>query len=419
MDRQSLTSTMDDTTGIVSREHRPVFRQMNYGLLRHYYSLDCILTKLLNKPLADKHTDLRILLLLGLYQIQYMDIPAHACVDETVNTTRQLGKSWARGLVNGVLRRFIREREYLAELLSENEVYGFDHPQWLIEKIQQSWPSMAESILRANNHQAPMTLRVNTRQINRSDYLALLNSHHIAGNVCQFSNTGITLQNARDVTLLPGFNSGWVSVQDEAAQLAADVLALEPEQTVLDACAAPGGKSSHILEHMPDVSLICLELDSRRIHRIQENLTRLGLATNAEIILGDASQPDDWWNGDHFDRILLDAPCSATGIIRRHPDIKMLRKESDIDKLAQQQLLLLKSLWPLLKKDGILVYSTCSILPEENDIPVHIFLSQTTDASELTFNADWGVKTEHGRQLFPREQGHDGFFYARLRKNHN
>lgn len=413
-DRQSLTTAMFDISPTVPDESKPIYQQMNYGLLRHYYSLDLMLSKLLKKPLADKHIDLKILLLLGLYQIEYMNIPLHACVNEAVNATRLLGKNWATGLVNGVLRQYIRQRENFTEQFTENAVFQFDHPDWLIKKIQQSWPEQAESILKTNNQQAPMTLRVNSTLITRADYLAELRSLNIQARLCQFAASGITLDSAQDVTSLPGFEKGCISVQDEASQLAMETLKLEHHQSVLDACAAPGGKSCHILESMPDIDLVSLELDAQRINRISENMARLGLS--ADIVLGDAQQPDKWWNGKQFDRILLDAPCSATGIIRRHPDIKLLRKESDIDKLALQQLALLESLWPLLKRDGLLVYSTCSILPEENYRPIHIFLSQTPDASELSIEANWGLRTEHGRQLFPVKHGHDGFYYARLHK---
>jgi len=414
-DKQSLSVAMNDITPAVAEERKAIYQQMNYGLLRHYYSLELILSKLLKKPLADKHIDLKILLLLGLYQIEYMKTPTHACVNEAVNTTRLLGKNWATGLVNGVLRQYIRQRESISEQLAEDPVFKFDHPDWLVKKIQSSWPDQAESILRTNNQQAPMTLRVNLTQVSRPDYIKELSSRNISSLPCEFSAAGITLDSPLDVTSLPGFEDGRVSVQDEASQLAEGILKLKSNQSALDACAAPGGKSCHILESMPDIDLVSLELDAQRSDRIRENMTRLGLSAN--IVLGDARQPDNWWTGQQFDRILLDAPCSATGIISRHPDIKLLRKESDIDKLALQQLTLLVSLWPLLKRDGILVYSTCSILPEENSQPIHNFLSQTPDASELSIEANWGLKTEHGRQLFPVKHGHDGFYYARLHKN--
>jgi 16S rRNA (cytosine967-C5)-methyltransferase len=414
-DQRSLTGAMRDVTPLIDDEHKPVFLQMNFGLLRHYHSLDLILSKLLEKPLPNKHTDLKILLLLGLYQIEYMRTPSHACVNEAVNTTRLLGKNWATGLVNGVLRRYTREKESIGEQLAESTVFQFDHPNWLIKKIQHSWPNQAESILAINNQQAPMTLRVNLKRVSRRDYLEELRSHNIKALPCQISASAITLDSARDVSLLPGFEDGCVSVQDEASQLAVDMLELQHNQSVLDACAAPGGKSCHMLEFMPDIRLVSLELDKQRSNRINDNMARLGLSANT--VVGDARQPESWWNGQQYDRILLDAPCSATGIIRRHPDIKLLRRESDIDKLALQQLTLLESLWPLLKRDGMLVYSTCSILSEENDGPIQNFLTQTPDATGLSIKSDWGLKTKHGCQLFPVKHGHDGFYYARLHKS--
>jgi 16S rRNA (cytosine967-C5)-methyltransferase len=414
-DEQSLSATMQSIAPSVADERRPVFQQMCFGLLRHYCSLEMILSRLLAKPLANKHTDLKILLLLGLYQIDYMKTPAHACVNEAVSATRLLGKHWASGLVNGVLREYIRQKDSIAEELAENPVFQFDHPHWLIRRIQQAWPDRAESILSTNNQQAPMNLRVNLMRISRQNYLKELQSHNIPARPCQFSAFGLTLDTARDVSLLPGFDEGWVSVQDEASQLAVAMLALEHDHSVLDACAAPGGKSCHILEFMPEVDLVSLEVDEQRSQLIGDNMARLGL--RASILVGDARQPKSWWSGRLFDRILLDAPCSATGIIRRHPDIKLLRRESDIDKLAHQQLTLLESLWPLLKRDGILVYSTCSILPEENDGPIRDFLNQTPDATELPIESKWGQKTGLGRQLFPATNAHDGFYYARLHKN--
>jgi len=345
-----------------------------------------------------------------------MRTPSHACVNEAVNTTLLLGKKWATGLVNGVLRQYLRQRDSIREELAASKVFQFDHPNWLLDKIQGSWPDRADSIMAMNNQQAPMTLRVNLMRVSRPDYLKELNSLNIKAAPCQFSAAGIILDSALDVSLLPGFEDGWVSVQDEASQLAVEVLRLEGHHSVLDACAAPGGKSCHMLESTSNIGLVCLELDEQRSKRIAENMVRLGLSAN--VIVGDAEQPDTWWTGQPFDRILVDAPCSATGIIRRHPDIKLLRRESDIDKLALQQLTLLESLWPLLKRDGILVYSTCSILPQENDGPIQIFLSHTPDASELSIESDWGLKTRHGRQLFPVAHGHDGFYYARLHKNH-
>lgn len=231
---------------------------------------------------------------------------------------------------------------------------------------------------------------------------------------CQYSPDGVTLDTAMDVNLIPGFDAGWFSVQDEASQLAACLLDLAPGFSALDACAAPGGKSCHLLETESNLELLCLEIDALRLGKISENLQRLGLS--AKIIHGDARTPGGWWNGQQFDRILLDAPCTATGIIRRHPDIKLLRKPSDVDKLAGQQSALLSSVWPLLKKDGLLVYSTCSILPQENHLTVAGFLDHTPDASELQLDEKWGIRMPVGRQLLPVTNAHDGFYYARLQK---
>lgn len=413
-DGRSLTAAITEVEANLSFDHRPVFRQMSYGLLRHYFSLDEILNLLLAKPLAKKHFDLKCLLLLGIYQLKYMQTPQHACVDEAVKTTRTLGKAWAKGLVNGVLRQYIRQHEALATQLAENNLYKYDHPHWLRKKIQHSWPEQADAIMLENNRQAAMTLRINTHKVSREEYIKALAKQGIASIACQFSPYGISLESAQDITTLPGFVEGHISVQDEASQLAVPLLDLQPEYSVLDACAAPGGKSCHILEAMPGIDLVSIDSDDQRALRIKDNMDRLGVS--ATIITADALQPEKWWSGEQFDRILLDAPCSATGIIRRHPDIKLLRKESDIDKLASQQTALLESLWPLLKRNGILVYSTCSILIEENYKPIQSFLSRTPDAKELTIDAEWGMAVELGRQLFPVMNAHDGFFYARLCK---
>jgi 16S rRNA (cytosine967-C5)-methyltransferase len=413
-DQQSLTAAIEMSNVKISAEHIPRYQQMCYGLLRHYYSLQSILTSLLTKPLPAKHLDIKLVLLLGLYQILHMKVPDHAAVNQSVEMSKALGKNWAGGLVNAVLRRFLREQSECIANLENDPVFHSDHPRWLIANIQSAWPQQSEAIFVSNNHQAPLTLRVNRQAISRENFLGALAAAGIISQPCYFSSDGVTLQVPMDVSSIPGFTEGWFSVQDEASQIAAGLLNLTSSLSVLDACAAPGGKSCHILESAPGINLLSLEVDSNRSLRIVENAKRLGLA--AQVVQGDALTPQSWWSGQQFDRILLDAPCTATGIIRRHPDIKLLRKSSDVDKLASQQSALLGCLWPLLKKDGLLVYSTCSILPEENHLPVTNFISHTADAVEMEISETWGIRMPVGRQLLPVVDGHDGFYYARLRK---
>ncbi len=413
-DQQSLTASTDITIALVGSEDRPLYRQLCFGLLRQYWSLHKIASLLVTKPLAAKHADIELLILLGLYQIEYLSIPDHASVSQTVEVTSALRKSWAKGLVNGVLRKFIRDRSAIIARLEEDPVFRFGHPDWLIRMVKQAWPNQYADILEENNRQAPLTLRVNRWKCTRDSFMSALLEAGIKSTPCQFSSDGVTLDAPLDIKRIPGFENGWFSVQDEASQLAAGLLDLSPGLSVLDACAAPGGKSCHILESSSNLDLLCLEIDDQRLARISENLQRLEL--DARVTPGDALAPDHWWNGQQFDRILLDAPCTATGIIRRHPDIKLLRKSSDIDKLVGQQSALLASVWSLLKKDGLLVYSTCSILPQENHLTVAGFLGRTNDASEVKLDEHWGIEMPVGRQLLPVANGNDGFYYARLRK---
>jgi 16S rRNA (cytosine967-C5)-methyltransferase len=281
--------------------------------------------------------------------------------------------------------------------------------------IEDAWATGADQIIAANNHQAPMTLRVNALRSSRDSYIAQLADAEIQCSETPYSTTGILLAAATDVSQLPEFATGAVSVQDEAAQLAAPLLMLKPGQTVLDACCAPGGKTCHIAESAPDLAkLVAVDLEPRRLTRVEENLQRLGL--EAEIIAADAGDLQQWWDGQRFDRILIDAPCSASGVIRRHPDIKILRKPADIAKLSAIQLQLVNQLWQTLNTGGILLYATCSVLPDENDQVIRQFLAANADASLLTIEADWGTKTDCGRQLFPKINGNDGFYYSRLQK---
>jgi len=346
----------------------------------------------------------------------HMRIAEYAIINETVSAVGNLNRPWAKGLVNAVLRNFQRQQQDILDKEAENLVFQTAHPKWLLKKINDAWPSeIASQIIKANNQRAPMTLRVNGLHTSREDYLSTLEDAGIVASATDYSAQGVLLETPRDVTELPGFSDGYISVQDEAAQLAAHLLLLGSGQRVLDACCAPGGKTCHILESQPDLtSLLAIDLEPRRLVRVTENLERLGL--EAELKAADANNLDSWWDGNAFDRILLDAPCSATGVIRRHPDIKILRKPADIDKLASIQTQILVSLWQTLKPGGILLYATCSVLPAENDQIIRAFITSQDDAQLMPIDAIWGIATDHGRQLFPLENGNDGFYYSRLKK---
>ncbi len=384
-------------------------------MLRYYPRLSYLAAQLLNKPLKRKDLDVQQLILIGLYQLIYLKVPAHAAVAETVAATRLLGKDWAAGLVNALLRGFQRGAEQLLAQADADPVARYAHPQWWLTQLQNDWPAHWQDILDANNQRPPMTLRVNAQRGSRDDYAAQLLSVGIIAHPLPQAPQALTLGKPVDVAKLPGFSEGAVSVQDAAAQLAAPLLDLAPGLRVLDACAAPGGKTAHLLESEPHLHVQALDSDAQRLTRVQETMERLQLT--ADLRHGDAARPQDWWDRQPFERILLDAPCSGSGVIRRHPDIKLLRTAQDIATLAQQQQCLLDALWPLLAQGGILLYATCSVLMAENQHNLARFLAAHSDAREQPIAADWGHIQTPGRQLLPGENGMDGFYYARLMKH--
>lgn len=391
---------------------RALVQECCYGVLRWYPTLTFLRDRLLDRPLKAKEQQVNALLLVGLYQLRYLRVPDHAAVAETVAATEMLKKPWARGLVNAVLRGYLRQRDTLESALGDDPVATAAHPAWLLTRLQQDWPQDWPAIITANNSHPPQGLRVNLRQGSRADYLAQLHAVELAATPAPHTTAGIVLATPCDVARLPGFAEGWVSVQDPAAQLAAELLAVQPGQRVLDACAAPGGKTCHILERTPDCDLLALDNDAARLRRVEENLHRLHL--HAQLKTGDALAPATWWDGRPFDRILLDAPCSASGVIRRHPDIKQLRQPADIAALAQRQQALLERLWPLLAPGGRLVYATCSVFKQENEQTLAQFLATGVTAQEHRITADWGCARPHGRQILPGTDSMDGFFYAVL-----
>lgn len=409
----SLSSLLPVIQPQVAEQDRPLLQELCFGTCRYQPQLSAYIECLVDKPLRAKDSDIQALLLLGLYQLLHTRIPDHAALGETVEVTRFLKKPWATSLVNGVLRKFQRDKSKLDKLLAQNYSFQTNHPAWMEATLRKNWPNQLEQIIEANNSHPPFTLRINTQKISRSEYLVLLRDLEISAVETSFSPYGITLEQACDPRKLPLFSEGWISVQDEAAQLSADLLQLSPNMKVLDACCAPGGKTGHMLEIEPSLQVTALDADERRLARVRENLNRLGVSAN--VICGDGTKTD-WWDGELFDRILLDAPCSATGIIRRHPDIKVLRTPEELDKLGELQVKLLKNLWSLLKPGGILVYATCSVMPKENTQIVEGFLKRQKDATCDLLNTEWGVAQPYGRQLLPDSEGHDGFYYARLIK---
>lgn len=413
--RASLGSSLPEQLAKVEPRDRALAQDLAFGTARWQPRLSLLADKLLQKPFKAGDRDLEALLLIGLYQLFYTRIPAHAAIGETVGCVDKLKKSSAKGLLNAVLRRAQREYDSLLPALEHDPAARLAHPRWLQKALKARWPAHWEAIASANNQHPPLILRVNRRQGSRDAYLADLAAAGIAAVPCTFSADGIRLLQPQDVTALPGFATGRLSVQDEAAQLAAELLELAPGQRVLDACAAPGGKTCHLLEREPGLAeVVALDADAGRLQRVEQNLARLGLA--ARTLAADGRAVADWWDGTPFQRILLDAPCSATGVIRRHPDIKLTRQAADIPPLVQLQGELLDALWPTLEVGGILLYATCSVLPEENSDNLAAFLARTPGARELDIPAPWGIAQPHGRQLLPQAEGHDGFYYGKLIK---
>jgi 16S rRNA (cytosine967-C5)-methyltransferase len=382
---------------------------------RWWLRYDAAVSRLLERPLPAREAQLQALLVLGLVQIEVLQLPGYAAVDATVEATRALGKPKFAALANALLRRWLRERETLSTALDADDVSRTAHPRWLLDALAHDWPGEVAAIIAADNAEAPLWLRVNRRRSGRDEFVRRLAAAGIAAQCPPDLADAVLLAQSVDVTGLPGFSEGLFSVQDGAAQFAAGLLDLHDGQRVLDACAAPGGKSAHILEHA-DAHLLALDSDERRLPRICENLSRLGL--RAQVIAGDATQPKSWWDGARYDRILIDAPCSATGIIRRQPDVKLHRRAGDIPALAGAQTSLLDALWPLLARGGRLVYATCSVLEVENSGRIERFRAHHADVTpEQVTLRHWRPGRAGGAQNLPGESGMDGFYYAVLEKH--
>ncbi|MEO8992726.1 MAG: 16S rRNA (cytosine(967)-C(5))-methyltransferase RsmB [Nitrosospira sp.] len=393
----------------LSAQQRGAIQDLSYGVLRFYGQLDALLGLLLKKSLKDQ--DLYCLLLVGLYQLEYSKTVPYAVVDNAVSVSRTLsgGKSvrGAQGLVNAVLRNFIRNRSALLERVAEGEVGRYSHPQWWIDKLRAQYPQDYKTVLENSNKRPPMTLRVNRRRVEMAEYQNLLSQSGM--DAWPAGNDALELRQPVAVDRLPGFAKGLISVQDAGAQMAGQLLDVHDRMRVLDACAAPGGKSAHLLE-LADIELTAVDNDIARLTHITQNFTRLDLKAN-HIIHGDASQPAEWWDGKLFDRILADVPCSASGVTRRHPDIKWLRRESDLFQFVAKQREILDALWRILARDGKLLYATCSIFIEENELQVKSFLRHHADARLVPISRGGVIDG----QLLP-DFHHDGFFYALLHK---
>ncbi len=411
---RSLAIALPAALERVDSRDRGLLQELCYGACRWYLQLQVMLDRLLTRPLSAAEPTVHALLLIGLYQLWYSRIPEHAAVAETVAAARQLRKSWALGLTNAVLRSATRRRAELTAALESDPQARTAHPTWLLDRLQRDWPDAWPAIVSANNARPPFVVRVNLRHCDSERYRQrLIESGRIAEPVPGVQSA-LILAEPTDVATLPGFAEGWLSVQDAAAQLAAPLLNVQAGQRVLDACAAPGGKTGHLLECEPSLDLTALDRHAGRLKQVQDQLRRLRLT--ARLVAGDARRPADWWDGVPYDRILVDAPCSATGVIRRHPDIKLLRRDSDIAALAEQQGAILAGLWPLLRPGGELLYVTCSVLRQENEQVIAAFLAGHPDAVERPIMADWGHAGRHGRQLLSGEADMDGFYYARLCK---
>jgi 16S rRNA (cytosine967-C5)-methyltransferase len=405
-------------------QERGLLRSLCYDSIRWYIRLDALLAQLLAKPNQPLASEIRALCIVGLCQLLYSDVPAHAAVDETVNATRALKQPRAAGLVNAILRRCQRDGITFGHGLDRHPSTRTAHPSWLVRAVEADWGEAAmDRILDANNERPPFWLRVNRRKVSGVEYRRKLTDagHEIAS--AQDDDHTIKLARPVDVHELPGFTEGLVSVQDAAAQLAARLLDARAGERVLDGCAAPGGKTCHILEVQPELSeLVAVDVSKERLVRVEQNLQRLGLS--AQVIEGDAAQPASWWNGQPFERILLDVPCSATGVVRRHPDIKLLRRMEDIAVLAQRQAELLAAAWPMLRPGGRLVYASCSILRVETSDVVNAFLANTPDARDVTRQAlqrcsqlECAARDMPGHAIATGTEDMDGFYYACVEKH--
>jgi 16S rRNA (cytosine967-C5)-methyltransferase len=413
LDKNRLLSECKSLQPKLDGRDTALARHLAYGVCRWKPALEFLAAQLLQRPLKARDADISRLILIGLHQLWHDHTPDHAAVHETAECARSIRKAWAVGLINAVLRRFQRERVALLQVLQDHPA-RYAHPGWMLDRFRADWPDDWETLVEANNHAAGLWLRVNRQRTDMDRAVAELKASGSETRLHPHAEDALCVSPALPVDRLPGFAEGHVSVQDPAAQLAAILLDAADGERILDACAAPGGKTCHILERNPGVRLTALDSQEKRLQRVSENLDRLGLS--CELKVADAGEPAQWWDGVPFDRILLDAPCSATGVIRRHPEIKWLRTTQQVEQAAAVQNRLLEQLWPLLVPGGILVYATCSVLKLENSQQIHGFLSRHPDARAADSEAGWGMAEATGRQILPGSSDMDGFYYAVLQK---
>ncbi|WP_133629548.1 16S rRNA (cytosine(967)-C(5))-methyltransferase RsmB [Enterobacter sp. OV724] len=406
---QSLSNILPPLQQKVSDKDKALLQELCFGVLRTLPQQEWLISKLMSRPMTGKQRTIHYLIMVGFYQLLHTRIPPHAALAETVEGAVVIKRPQLKGLINGVLRQFQRQQEELLAEFADSDK-RFLHPEWLLKRLQKAYPSKWEAIVEANNQRPPMWLRVNRNHHTRDEWLALLETAEMNGFTHDAYPDAIRLASPAPVQALPGFEQGWVTVQDASAQGCMTYLEPQNGDRILDLCAAPGGKTTHILEVAPKASVMAVDIDEQRLSRVYDNLKRLGM--KAEVKQGDGRTPAQWCGDEQFDRILVDAPCSATGVIRRHPDIKWLRRDRDINELAQLQSEILDAVWPHLKPGGTLVYATCSVLPEENSQQIAAFLKRTSNATLRTT----GTPEKPGVQNLPGAEDGDGFFYAKLIK---
>lgn len=415
----SLTDALRARQQQVAERDRALLAELTYGVCREYFYLNAIAAQLFRQPMKGKDQDIHALVLSGLYQLVFTRIPAHAAIGESAGAARVLKKKWAVAVVNGILRRFQRERQQLIDKVQQHASpeIRFNQPGWFVDALFNAWPSQAEAVLKGLQLRPPFTLRVNLQRQGLSEYVSELAAEGIVSKPVPGVASALMLEKPVAVSRLPGFAEGQVSVQDAGAQLAAFLLDAQPGMRVLDACAAPGGKTGHLLEHTPALDLTAVDVDAQRLTRVEENMRRLGFGP--ALVVGDAAAAQGSWSEKPYDRILVDAPCTATGVLRRHPDIKLLRRPADVQALAQRQKAILAAQWLLLKPGGKMLYVTCSLLPQENDEQIDSFLKEHADARAAMLASRRGVSTRHGLQLLPDGLETDGFYYSLLEKQGN
>lgn len=412
-DRRSLGPALEpELAALPAARDRALTRRLAASVLRRHPALERALGRLLSRPLPRRQRLIHHLLGVGLTQLWHLDMPSHAGVNATVEAARLAGEPRMTRLVNGVLRGFQRHRDEIEGMIETDPEARHGHLAWMIECLRRAWPDDWQAVLEACNRPPPRWLRVNRRRVRRDDYLEHLDAAGIRARAGELPDAVVT-DHAVAIRDLPGFGDGLVSIQDAGAQMAVDMLDLADGQRVLDACAAPGGKTGHILERV-DAQVLAVDADAARVSHVRENLGRLGLV--AEVVAADAACPQTWWDGRRFDRILVDAPCSSTGVTRRHPDIRWLRRAADVPGYVADQRRLVAGLWPLVKPGGMLVYATCSVLPEENADQARHFLETLDHVRVETPSHRLARPAGSGRQILPGDYGMDGFFYLALRR---